>query len=289
MYSPADVELGSHPTAAASCRLPVSGLFMEIRHPTGHEEMLLLERPAQSAEVAVALAQRLGRTADGAAIAWLELSVTDLDAFLLYIRQALIGDRLTADVWCRAPDCGSRIEISFSVAAYLQRYQPTRSGKPRRGWIVATSHEEPGWFRLTPKPNPARSRSLELRFRLPTIGDALAATNLSDGEQELARRCIRPENLPLRTRRIIEAAMEAMAPPLSGDLEGICPDCGARVTVYFDPRQFCLQEFRNRAAFVYEDIDTLAQRYCWSEHAILAMPNTRRSSYAELARQKRYV
>jgi hypothetical protein len=289
MHSPARAGLEIHPTAAASCRLPVSGLPVEIRHPTGREEMLLLERPAGSAEVALALAQRLGRAADGTPVAWCELPVTDLDAFLLYIRQALIGDRLTSDVLCRAPDCGRRIEISFSIATYIQHHQPRRSGNPRRGWILATSDEAPGWFLLTPKPTLAGSRSPELRFRLPTIGDELAAASLPDGEPELVRRCIRPDNWPLRTRRIIEAAMQVMAPPLSGDLEGICPDCGARITVYFDPRQFCLQELRNRAAFVYEDIDTLAQRYCWSEHAILAMPNTRRASYAELARQNRSV
>ena len=117
----------------------------------------------------------------------------------------------------------------------------------------------------------------------------MAAGNMPDSEHELARRCIRPGDLPLRMRRIVEAAMEAMAPPLCGDLAGTCPECGAGVTVFFDPRQFCLQELRNRAAFVYEDIDILAQRYCWSEHAILAMPNTRRASYAELARQSRNV
>jgi len=284
MHSPARAGPGVHPTAAASCRLPVSGLPVEIRHPTGREEMLLLERPAGSAELTLALAQRLGRGAEGTPVAWCELPVTDLDAFLLYVRQALIGDRLTSDVLCRAPDCGSRIEISFSIATYIRHHQTRRTGNPRRGWVLARSNEEPGWFRLTSR---AASVAPQLRFRLPTIADELAAALVPDGEQELAGRCIRPDGLPPRMRRIIEATMEAMAPPLSGDLEGICPDCGARVTVYFDPRQFCLQELRNRAVFVYEDIDTLAQRYCWSEHAILAMPNTRRASYAELARQNR--
>src|SRR5215469_4277805 len=127
MYSPAGAEGGTR-LGAASCRLPVSRLVVQIFHPTGREEMLLLEGPAASAEMALALAQRLGRAVDGAPIAWHDLPVTDFDAFLLYIRQALIGDRLTADVLCRAPDCGSRIEISFSIGAYLQRYQPTRSG-----------------------------------------------------------------------------------------------------------------------------------------------------------------
>jgi len=287
MVALAGAALGVYPTAAASCRLPVSGLSVEIHHPTGREEMLLLEGPAGSAEVALKWAQRLGRAADGSPISWRELPVTDLDAFLMHTRKTLIGDRLTADVRCQASDCGSRIEISFSIAAYLDHHQPKGGGYPRRGWALAASNEEPGWFRLTPRSVAAAPALPELRFRLPTVGDELAAALMPDGEQELARRCIRPEDLPPRTRRIVEAAMEAMAPPLSGELQGICPDCDAVVTVYFDPRQFCLQELRNRAAFVYEDIDILAQRYCWSERAILAMPNTRRASYAELARQNR--
>ena len=89
---------------------------------------------------------------------------------------------------------------------------------------------------------------------------------------------------PLRRRA--EKAMEAMAPSLSGDLLGTCPDCWAGVTVYFEARQFCLCELRERAAFIYQDIDLLARRYHWLEADILAMPYARRTNYAELARQE---
>jgi hypothetical protein len=57
------------------------------------------------------------------------------------------------------------------------------------------------------------------------------------------------------------------------------------VTVHFDPRRFCLRELRDRARFVYDDVDVLARRYHWSERAILTLPAARRASYAELARQ----
>jgi hypothetical protein len=285
MRSPAELATGLGPLhPAASCRLPVSGLAVDIRHPTGREDMLLLETAAGSAESAVMLAQRLGRTADGGSVAWQALPITDLDAFVLSLRQALISDWLTADVRCRAANCGSRIEISFSISAYLDHHQPKRGGYSRRGWSLSPKGDELGWFRMTPG---AAETVPELHFRLPAVGDELAVADSADGEEQLARRCIRPGDVPRRLRRIVEAAMEAMAPPLAGDLEGVCPECGSRVMLYFDPRQFCLQELRNRAAFVYEDIDVLARRYCWSERAILAMPNSRRTSYAELARQNR--
>ncbi len=78
--------------------------------------------------------------------------------------------------------------------------------------------------------------------------------------------------------------MEAMAPSLSGDLQGVCPECGASVTVHFEARWFCLRELRDRAAFLYQDVDLLARRYHWSEAEILSMPQGRRAAYAELAR-----
>ena len=80
--------------------------------------------------------------------------------------------------------------------------------------------------------------------------------------------------------------MEALAPNLSQNLEGICPECGARVSVFFSPRRYCLRELRERAAFVYQDVDLLARRYHWSESEILALPCIRRMNYVEAARQE---
>ena len=124
-------------------------------------------------------------------------------------------------------------------------------------------------------------------FRLPTVADCLGVAGLPDAEEELARRCIRPVNLPSSLRKRVERTMETMAPNFSRELQGVCPECGTSMTVYFDARQFCLQELKNRAAFIYEDICMLAKQYHWSEKEILAMPHTRRINYAELARQNR--
>ena len=77
--------------------------------------------------------------------------------------------------------------------------------------------------------------------------------------------------------------MTAMAPPLSSDLEGACPDCGTPITVAFEPRPYCLRELRDRARFLYADVDLLASRYHWAEDSILALPNRRRQAYVELA------
>jgi hypothetical protein len=273
----------------ATCRLPVSGLVVDIRHPTGREDMLLLEATCSDARLAFALADSLARATDGKLVEWKTLSVTDLDVFILRLRQQLIGDRVRADVACRAPNCRKRIDVDFSIDAYLDHHLPNGSKLSLRGWSVNPVDDEPRWFCLAPPLSRGRDvpGAGQVRFRLPTVGDLLALGQLPDADEELARLCIRPAELPSRLRRSVEAAMEAMAPSLCGDLNGICPECGAHIPIYFDARQYCLQELRGRSAFVYEDIDILAQRYHWSEGAILAMPHSRRASYAEVARQSR--
>src|SRR5215475_7467161 len=100
-------------------RLPISGLSVHIRHPTGEEDVLLAEARGDDAALAVALAERLGSASDGTAIDFRALSVTDLDAFVLKLRQMLIGDTIRADVTCRAPSCGKPLDVSFGIDAYL--------------------------------------------------------------------------------------------------------------------------------------------------------------------------
>ena len=53
----------------------------------------------------------------------------------------------------------------------------------------------------------------------------------------------------------------------------------------FDARWFCLRDLRQKAAFIYQDVDLLARRYHWSEAEILALPRARRAAYVDLARQ----
>jgi hypothetical protein len=79
--------------------------------------------------------------------------------------------------------------------------------------------------------------------------------------------------------------MARLAPPLATPLRGQCPHCGAPITALFQARHYCLRELSDRARFVFDDIDILAERYHWSERAILTLPLSRRTLYAERARQ----
>jgi hypothetical protein len=256
--------------------LPVSGAEIRLRPPTGREDLLLAEADAPDADVALMLAQRLGR-AEG--ITWGAVTACDLDTFVLRLRQALVGDRVVADVTCRAAGCGSRIDITFDITSYLAHHRPLPMPLTRPGWSAAPAAELPGWCELRTR------RGESLRFRLPSVDDLVAVAAQPDAEAALVCRCLRPADAPARLRRAAEAAMQALAPDLASELQGRCPECGAMVAVRFEPRRYCLTELRDRARFLFADVDALAQRYHWSERTILGMPNARRTRYAELARQ----
>jgi hypothetical protein len=251
-------------------RLPVSGFTVSLRPPTGAEDLLLAESPAGDLTTALALTRRLASPAEGTSWSFEDLCVTDLDALVLHVRQVVLGDRILAELRCPARHCGRPFDLSFDVRAYLAH-------EPSRADPEVVPDEEPGWFRL---------RDDAARFRLPSAADVVAIAGSTDPYAELCRRCILPVDAPAPVRERVEAAMETIAPSLARELEGECPECGALVSVFFEPVVYCLRELRNRASFIYEDVDLLARRYHWSEPQILAMPQSRRIRYVELARDE---
>jgi hypothetical protein len=276
--------LTAFPSASGSVArftLPVGGTAVTLGHPTGLEDLLLVECGDDDAAAALALAQRLAQATNGSEIAWTELAATDLDVILLRLRQALLGDRIVSDLHCRGDGCGSRVDISFSIEAYIAHHRPKPPPVRSRGWRVLACMDEPGWFDFSPE-GPERAEA-SARFRVPTVADQIYAAGQREPETALARVCIRPEHIAAPMRRRVEAAMQVMVPSLVGELQGQCPDCCALVAARFDPRRYCLQELHDRARFIYGDVDVLARRYHWAEQSILAMPNARRANYVELA------
>jgi hypothetical protein len=274
--------------------LPVSGLSVILRPLTGTEDQLLLEALDSNISLALALLSHTAKLANneipdgGARSDWSKLSVTDLDILILRLRQMVFGNDIRTDVSCGTAQCCQRIDISFGIDEYIAHHAPAPVQGNNREWRVEPA-EESGWFRLLDN---RASKDSDLRdeddvfFRLPTVADQLAVRGLPDAAEALARRCIRPIALADEKRLQVEALMESMAPSLSNELRGACPECEAEVNVYFDVRHYCLRELKEHATFVYEDIDTLARRYHWAEADILALPQNRRTIYAELARRE---
>ena len=163
-------------------RLPVSGREVSLRHAQRGRRPAAAEAartPGGDAALALALASRLTRAVDGGPIDWGTLSVTDLDALVLRLRQALIGDRVRADLACPAPGCGRRIDIDFRIAEFLAHHAPQADQARDRAGLVGPA-EEPGWFCLARTSKDPDSSNADpsvpgpVRFRLPTAEDLLA-------------------------------------------------------------------------------------------------------------------
>lgn len=246
-------------------RLPVAGFDVRLQLPTGAEDLLLLETAPDFA-VAIALLERVVRRVDGEPLDGAALVITDVDVLLLWLRQRVLGDRLSAELRCET--CGARVDLAFSIDAYVAHHRPTQAPSLGVGTIA-------GWYRI--------DGDGDVEFRLPCAADQLAIALEPEPEQALVRLCVRPAALPSSAQQRVEAAMEAIAPSLSSELAGICPECDAAVTAVFDPLQYTLHELRDQAAFVYEEVAAIAHHLHWSEAEILALPTVRRARYAELA------
>jgi hypothetical protein len=235
-------------------RLPVSGSFVDVHLPGGAEELLLWERREFDRPFALELVGRLTT-----APAPENLSVHDFEAVLLQLHRLVFGDAISADATC---ECGEPVDISFSVSAFLAHRAPRR---PR---AVVTAGEA-GWFSLD---------GTDDRFRLPTVGDQIAVARERDPLAALAARCVHGSPVPAR----VDRAIAAMAPALSGPIQGACPHCARTITLVFDVPSFVLRELQVQASLVCEHVHLLAGRYHWSEEKILSLPSWRRQHYVDM-------
>jgi hypothetical protein len=240
------------------------GPAIEVREPTGLDELLLLETRLPPAAALAALCDRVA-TVHGRSLDWQQVAATQLGAVALAVRRAWIGDRVLSEGRCPDPECGERVDVSFSGLTYLAHYQPGRPRNVRAG--------DDGWFQLA---------SASVRFRIPSVADLLAAEVSEEPAAALAARCLVPEQLPARTARAVDRALTVLAPSLEGLIGGHCPACGADVTMRFDPLTYTLLELRDSFAGIYRETHALASTYGWQEETILSQPRSRRRRYAEL-------
>lgn len=250
--------------------LPSSGERVTLREPAGDDELLVLEASGAAAVTMLELAQRLAVFGDGE-IDWAELPATDLSAIALLIRTVWLGDTLRAEALCPATECAEAIDVTFGVAAYLDHHRPRRQRSAREA--------EPGWFALT---------GADVRFRIPTVGDLLAALE-NPARASLPARCVRPPSPPRAVARRVDRALEALAPRLDGELGGTCPECGRTVRLRFEPISYVLAELRGACGGLYAEVHEIALAYHWSEAAILELERRRRHRYAALLREEQVL
>jgi hypothetical protein len=248
-------------------RTPIAGVGYRWRDATGHDDVLMLERGPGLA-TAVELVRRRACGDDGGPLDAGALPVGDIDAIIVELRRAALGDRLIAEGLCGA--CETKVDITFSLAAYLEHRRP----RTPRGAEPAQST----WW---------RSRRYAVTFRAPTAADVLeTAGDAQDPARALAEQCLRGD-LSFRPRRAAERALAVLAPTLRSEVQATCPECAADVRLDVDARELCLEELRFLGSAVLEDIHLIASEYHWSESEILELPSSRRAAYAEYVRAGR--
>jgi hypothetical protein len=249
-------------------RLPVSGLDVLLRPPGGADDLALIESSGSAIEAALALLTRLATWADGTAQDWAQLTMTDFELLLLQVRKTLVGEQVSAQVAC--PACAERVEISFRVSDYAAAIRPKTFAEVLPATLA-------GWLQLGTE-----------KFRLPQVADILAAQAAPNPARALELRCLAPDIPPKQARRL-EQKIALMAPQVTGEVGGACPECAAKLTAWFDVTGFVLTELRRLAAGIHQEVHLLAAHYHWAEAAILALPAQRRRAYAELLRDSRFA
>ncbi len=251
--------------------LPVSGVLLSVREPTGEDEIFLVETALAPLPAFLELARRVGRVAAGDPLDWTSLSATDIHAAALVIRRSWLGDAIRTDTTCPDPDCRERIDVSFGIESYIEHHRPRRP----RG-VTPGSGE--GWFELA---------GAAVRFSIPTVADLLEAASASRPADRLSARCVDAAEISPALARRLDRALAALAPSFDDLLGGSCPSCGHEVTMRFDPLAYTLTELRTAFSGIYLETHALATAYGWPEQEILTLPRSRRRRYASIIADER--
>jgi hypothetical protein len=244
--------------------LLVNGTDLAVREPAGTDEVFVVETSLAPLPALLELVSRVTRSAAGDPVDWPGRPAIQLDAAVLALRRAWIGDTIRTDAACPAPGCCEQIDVSFGIGDYLGQHRPRRP----RG---VTETVDVGWFTLP---------RAQARFRIPTVADLLAASCATRPEHVLSSRCVEAPEMSQALARRLDHALAALAPSLDDHIGGACPACGHVVAMRFDPLSYVLAELRNVFSSVYLEVHALAATYGWPEDAILALPRSRRRRYA---------
>jgi hypothetical protein len=186
------------------------------------------------------------------------LTIGRRDERLLELREVTFGSAMTGLTDC--PECGENIELNFNCSDI----RPATGTEP-------------------PKELAVQSNGREVRFRLPTSADLLAASSA----EELLERCLLSGG-DRRTEDLVPAVSEKMLstdPMAEIQLALNCPNCGHKWEAPFDIVTFLWREISAAARRLLREVHTLASAYGWTEPEILALSPARRRVYLEMTNE----
>jgi hypothetical protein len=199
----------------------------------------------------------------------LDLSLGARDRLLFDIYRLSFGD--TLDAYTECPSCQERLEFSLSCSDFLN-YDSEQKLTRQTVFIDG----------------------VEFSLRPPNSRDAAAAAlshSVVAARQLLLTQCATPaadcnlvfDTLPESTQEKIAVAIAALDPQAELLMDLVCPACHGAWQGVFEVNDFVWAEIRTRAKRLLQHIDALARVYGWREADILALSETRRNLYVQMA------
>jgi hypothetical protein len=236
------------------------GAWAGLRELCGHDEESVCDTDTLTA---IQLLDRLLIDGQGVTIGpgcAAKLTAADRDRLLAAVYMRTYGPCVESTLHCR--HCDEPFDLDFYLQDLLDSLQGSESAA-----------EKDGVFTLDDG----------CRFRLPTGEDECAVRHLAPGEaeRELLARCT-VEGDAAANPDAVQAAMDAIAPVLSLEMNAHCPECGECQPVHFDIQSYLLSMLESEQEQFVREVHRLATAYGWSLEEILGLPRRRRRAYVAL-------
>ena len=114
------------------------------------------------------------------------------------------------------------------------------------------------------------------------FADALVSSCVIHCRDSTGTECS-PAALPDEVIEALGNALEHIEPGASVEFDVVCADCGGQWSAPMDCADVVWSEIQARAERLMLDIDVLARAYGWREDDVLALSDTRRAAYLQLA------
>jgi hypothetical protein len=265
---------------------------VELAPLSGSEEELLAgsngaQADALTTTIIARCVRRLGKLDTISETVARDLLVADRQYLLLKLIEATFGPQIRATILCPASDCGSRIDISFTIddipVKEPESVQPVFAMELSTKAAISVNGEALN----------------KITFRLPNGTDQEAVSpmipvNEAEAAAMLLQRCVRSigplqgpgdeliGKLSARACQEIESRMEELAPRVELTMQGTCPECAGAFELPFDVQGFLFAELQTSRELLYREVHYLAYHYHWSEREIMAMPRHKRRKYIEV-------
>ena len=185
-----------------------------------------------------------------------ELRLDDYDRILAALFRSVYGDEAELHVPCRS--CGERFEITLPLDAafpHLAQQQPQVPNEDCRTLAGGTV------------------------LRPLTVADVQGADDEVGPDTMLA--CA-VETRGSDTDADVEAALEALCPLASEEIESRCPHCESLATCLFDLGRFLLASLAREKQTLVRELHVVARSYGWSLSEILSLPRDTRQQIVAL-------